>query len=153
MLTELRPQAALAKDVRAELESTLNVLSGSGKGAKGKRPKGAERKKLWEDVKALRKEFVELPFRPSKADSSIRYRQREGGVVEAVLSESQVIILLLCERLIEIPEVVLTTCHSAGGRQLRNHTFDVVIIDEATQALEPVRDAVICRQSMDVRFS
>ncbi|KAF8916657.1 AAA domain-containing protein, partial [Mucidula mucida] len=100
-------QAALAKDVRAELESTLNVLSGSGKGAKGKRPKGAERKKLWEDVKALRKE----------------YRQREGGVVEAVLSESQ---------------VVLTTCHSAGGRQLRNHTFDVVIIDEATQALEPV---------------
>lgn len=33
---------------------------------------------------------------------------------------------------------MLATCHSAGGRQLRNHDFDVVIIDEATQALEAV---------------
>jgi DNA polymerase alpha-associated DNA helicase A len=30
------------------------------------------------------------------------------------------------------------TCHSAGGRQLFGQTFDVVIIDEATQALEAV---------------
>ncbi|KAK0205341.1 AAA domain-containing protein [Desarmillaria ectypa] len=100
-------QAALAKDVKMELEATLGILSGKGKSAKGRRPKGAERKKLWEEVKALRKE----------------YRQREGGVVEAVLGESQ---------------IVLATCHSSGGRQLRNHTFDVVIIDEATQALEAV---------------
>ena len=54
--------------------------------------------------------------------STSRYRQREGGVVESVLSESQ---------------VVLATCHSAGGRQLRSQSFDVVIIDEATQAAEP----------------
>lgn len=100
-------QAALAKDVKSELEATLNILSGKGKSAKGKRPKGAERKMLWDEVKALRKE----------------YRRREGGVVEAVLGESQ---------------IVLATCHSSGGRQLRNHTFDVVIIDEATQALEVV---------------
>lgn len=100
-------QAALAKDVKSELEATLNILSGKGKSAKGKRPKGAERKMLWDEVKALRKE----------------YRRREGGVVEAVLGESQ---------------IVLATCHSSGGRQLRNHTFDVVIIDEATQALEAV---------------
>ncbi|KAF5384145.1 hypothetical protein D9615_003261 [Tricholomella constricta] len=100
-------QAALAKDVKNELEETLGILSGKGKGVKGKRPKGAERKKLWEEVKALRKE----------------YRQREGGVVKSVLSESQ---------------VVLATCHSAGGRQLWNHDFDVLIIDEATQALEAV---------------
>ncbi|KAK0469147.1 P-loop containing nucleoside triphosphate hydrolase protein, partial [Desarmillaria tabescens] len=100
-------QAALAKDVKMELEATLGILSGKGKNAKGRCPKGAERKKLWEEVKALRKE----------------YRQREGGVVEAVLGESQ---------------IVLATCHSSGGRQLRNHTFDVVIIDEATQALEAV---------------
>lgn len=100
-------QAALAKDVKLELEATLGILSGKGKSAKGKRPKGAERKKLWDEVKALRKE----------------YRRREGGVVEAVLGESQ---------------IVLATCHSSGGRQLRNHTFDVVIIDEATQALEAV---------------
>lgn len=67
-------QAALAKDVKSELEATLGILSGKGKSAKGKRPKGAERKKLWDEVKALRKE----------------YRRREGGVVEAVLGESQV---------------------------------------------------------------
>ncbi|KAG5636874.1 hypothetical protein H0H81_006535 [Sphagnurus paluster] len=97
--------AELAKDVKNELEETLGVLSGKGKGAKGKRPKGAERKKLWDEVKALRKE----------------YRQREGGVVKSILSESQ---------------IVLATCHSAGGRQLWNHDFDVLIIDEATQALE-----------------
>ena len=34
-------------------------------------------------------------------------------------------------------QVVIATCHSSGGRQLRNHDFDVVIIDEATQAAEP----------------
>ncbi|KZT00181.1 P-loop containing nucleoside triphosphate hydrolase protein [Laetiporus sulphureus 93-53] len=100
-------QAALAKDVKSELEAALDVLSGKGKGSKGKAPRGAERKKMWEEVRALRKE----------------YRQREGGVVESVLSESQ---------------VVLATCHSAGNRQLQKHHFDVVIIDEATQALEAV---------------
>ncbi|EMD37094.1 hypothetical protein CERSUDRAFT_155577 [Gelatoporia subvermispora B] len=100
-------QAALAKDVKNELEAALDVLSGKGKGVKGKAPRGAERKKIWEEVKALRKE----------------YRQRESGVVESVLSESQ---------------VVLATCHSSGGRQIRNHEFDVVIIDEATQAVEAV---------------
>ncbi|OCH92757.1 P-loop containing nucleoside triphosphate hydrolase protein [Obba rivulosa] len=100
-------QAALAKDIKNELEAALDVLAGKGKGAKGKAPRGAERKKLWEEVRALRKE----------------YRQREGGVVESVLSESQ---------------IVLATCHTSGGRQLRNHKFDVVIIDEATQALEAV---------------
>ncbi|CAA7266201.1 unnamed protein product [Cyclocybe aegerita] len=100
-------QAALARDVKEELETTLGILSGKGKGAKGKAPRGAERRKLWDEVKALRKE----------------YRQREGGVVKSVLKESQ---------------VVLATCHSSGGRQLFNEGFDVVIIDEATQALEAV---------------
>jgi AAA domain len=33
----------------------------------------------------------------------------------------------------------LATCHSSGGHQLRALEFDVVIIDEATQALEAVR--------------
>ncbi|KAK0498765.1 P-loop containing nucleoside triphosphate hydrolase protein [Armillaria luteobubalina] len=98
-------QAALAKDVKSELEATLNILSGKGKSAKGKRPKGAERKNA------------------VGRSQSFAYRRREGGVVEAVLGESQ---------------IVLATCHSSGGRQLRNHTFDVVIIDEATQALEAV---------------
>ncbi|PPQ77946.1 hypothetical protein CVT25_015421 [Psilocybe cyanescens] len=100
-------QAALARDIKDELEVALGILSGKGKGVKGKGPRGAERRKLWEEVKALRKE----------------YRQREGGVVKSVLKESQ---------------VVLATCHSAGGRQLNNQEFDVVIIDEATQAIEAV---------------
>ncbi|KAM5531065.1 hypothetical protein V8D89_015285 [Ganoderma adspersum] len=100
-------QAVLAKDVKNELEAALDVLSGKGKGAKGKAPRGLERKKMWEEVRTLRKE----------------YRQREGGVVENVLSESQ---------------VVLATCHSSGGRQVRSQDFDIVIIDEATQALEAV---------------
>ncbi|KAL1745678.1 P-loop containing nucleoside triphosphate hydrolase protein [Schizophyllum fasciatum] len=99
--------AALAKDVKAELENTLGILSGKGKGVKGKSPRGLERKKLWEEVKALRKE----------------YRLREGGVVKSVLSEAQ---------------VVLSTCHTAGNRQLRSLDFDTVIIDEATQAVEAV---------------
>lgn len=100
-------QAALAKDVKDELEAALAVLSGKGKGAKGKAPRGAERRKMWDEVKALRKE----------------YRQREGTVVQTVLGNSQ---------------VVVATCHSSGGRQLWSEEFDVVIIDEATQAMEPV---------------
>lgn len=44
-------------------------------------------------------------------------------MVESVLSDSQ---------------VVVSTCHSSGGRQLYKHSFDVVIIDEATQAMEAV---------------
>jgi DNA polymerase alpha-associated DNA helicase A len=52
-----------------------------------------------------------------------RYRQREGGAVRAVLGATQ---------------VVVCTCHAAGGRQLFGQAFDVVIIDEATQALEAV---------------
>lgn len=43
--------------------------------------------------------------------------------METVLGESQ---------------VVLATCHSSGSRNLYKHSFDVVIIDEATQAMEPV---------------
>ena len=51
-------QAALAKDVKNELETTLGLLTGRGKGVKGKGkgPRGPERRKLWDDVKALRKE-------------------------------------------------------------------------------------------------
>ena len=44
-------------------------------------------------------------------------------MVESVLSDSQ---------------VVVSTCHSSGGRQLYKQSFDVVIIDEATQAMEAV---------------
>jgi len=55
---ELLRKAALAKDVKAELEAALGVLSGRGKGVKGKTPRGLERKKMWEEVRALRKEYM-----------------------------------------------------------------------------------------------
>lgn len=49
------------------------------------------------------------------------YRERERGCVDNLVRESK---------------VVLATLHGAGGHQLRNTQFDVVIIDEASQALE-----------------
>ncbi|KAH8112236.1 P-loop containing nucleoside triphosphate hydrolase protein [Phellopilus nigrolimitatus] len=98
-------QAALLKDVKSELSNSMLIVSGKAKGQKGKKPRGEERRKLWVDIKELRRE----------------YRKRERDVVRGVLAEAQ---------------VVLATCHSAGGRVLDNVDFDLVIIDEATQALE-----------------
>ena len=49
------------------------------------------------------------------------YRQREGRVVGDLLRESK---------------VVLSTLHGAGGFHLKNERFDVVLVDEASQALE-----------------
>jgi DNA polymerase alpha-associated DNA helicase A len=52
-------QAALAKDIKEELDTLLTSLSGkTGKN----RPRGAERKKMWEEVKALRKECAPPAF-------------------------------------------------------------------------------------------
>ncbi|KAG8682617.1 hypothetical protein FRC09_016648, partial [Ceratobasidium sp. 395] len=65
-------QAALAADVKSELESAMSSLAGKGKG----RLKGAERKKMWEEVKELRKE----------------YRKRERVVVQSVLSEAKIVL-------------------------------------------------------------
>lgn len=49
------------------------------------------------------------------------YREREKQCVARLVGESK---------------VVLATLHGAGGFQLRNEAFDVLIIDEASQALE-----------------
>lgn len=49
------------------------------------------------------------------------YREREGKCVDSLIRGSK---------------VVLATLHGAGGFQLRTQYFDVVIIDEASQALE-----------------
>jgi superfamily I DNA and/or RNA helicase len=74
---------------------------------------------------------------------SNRYREREGGVVKKVLAESQVSLWKgypMYQTVIYMiySQIVLATCHSSGGRQLDKQEFDVVIIDEATQALEAV---------------
>jgi DNA polymerase alpha-associated DNA helicase A len=50
----------LAKDVKNELDAALGLLSGKGKGAKGKGLRGAERRKMWEEVRALRKEYTDI---------------------------------------------------------------------------------------------
>lgn len=49
------------------------------------------------------------------------YREREKKCVSTLIQGSK---------------VVLATLHGAGGSQIRNERFDVVIIDEASQALE-----------------
>lgn len=49
------------------------------------------------------------------------FRERESKCVDNLVRESS---------------VVLGTLHGAGGHQLKNQKFDVVIIDEASQALE-----------------
>ena len=60
--------------------------------------------------------------------------------MKSVLKESQVCYTFtqLASHTKLIVKVVLATCHSSGSRQLFNEAFDVVIIDEATQALEAV---------------
>ncbi|KAK5062950.1 hypothetical protein LTR84_005026 [Exophiala bonariae] len=50
------------------------------------------------------------------------YREREGKCVDGLVTSSK---------------VVLSTLHGAGGYQTRNQEFDVVVIDEASQAMEP----------------
>jgi DNA polymerase alpha-associated DNA helicase A len=49
------------------------------------------------------------------------YRQRERRCVDMLIKGSK---------------VVLATLHGAGGYQLKNEEFDVIVIDEASQALE-----------------
>lgn len=68
---------------------------------------GRERKAIYGEMKELRKE----------------YRERERGCVDGLVRGSK---------------VVLATLHGSGGHQLRHlhGHFDVVIIDEASQALE-----------------
>ncbi|KAB5593364.1 DNA polymerase alpha-associated DNA helicase A [Ceratobasidium theobromae] len=65
-------QAALAADAKSELEAAMSLLAGKGK----TRPRGAERKKMWEEVRELRKE----------------YRNREKVVVRSVLSEAKIVL-------------------------------------------------------------
>ncbi|THY53080.1 DNA helicase [Aureobasidium pullulans] len=49
------------------------------------------------------------------------YRQREAKCVDGLVRESK---------------VVLATLHGAGGFHLKNQNFDIVVVDEASQALE-----------------
>ena len=46
------------RDVEAELEDALGVLPGKRKGGRGNSPGGLERKKVWGEARALRKEYM-----------------------------------------------------------------------------------------------
>ncbi|SPO21756.1 related to HCS1 - DNA helicase A [Ustilago trichophora] len=104
-------EAQLVKDISKEIETLMSELKptsppAGNKSTKGKpRIRGSDRKKRWEEVRELRKE----------------YRRRDRQVTSSVLDRTQ---------------VVLATCHSAGGKQLANRLYDWVIVDEACQALE-----------------
>ncbi|KAK6332458.1 hypothetical protein TWF730_011366 [Orbilia blumenaviensis] len=87
----------LVNDIRKEMDEKLN--------ASKRTRNGAERRKLWEDIRHLKKE----------------YKIRERKCTEDIVKTSK---------------VVLSTLHGAGGRDVLHQKFDVVIIDEAGQALE-----------------
>lgn len=63
-------QFALARDVKSELDSAMTALTGKTKG----RLKGPERKKMWDEVRELRKE----------------YRKREKTAVTSVVTQAKV---------------------------------------------------------------
>lgn len=50
-------EAALANDVKREIDTAMTSLSGKGKG----RLRGGERKKMWDEVRELRKELSTVP--------------------------------------------------------------------------------------------
>ncbi|KAJ9477614.1 DNA polymerase alpha-associated DNA helicase A [Pseudozyma hubeiensis] len=104
-------EAQLVQDISKEIETIMGELKptaapAGNKSTKGKpKIRGSDRKKRWEEVRELRKE----------------YRRRDRQVTSSVLDRAQ---------------VVLATCHTAGGKQLAHRQYDWVIIDEACQALE-----------------
>ncbi|KAF9256839.1 P-loop containing nucleoside triphosphate hydrolase protein [Marasmius fiardii PR-910] len=115
----------------------------TGTGSEGKsggRPKGAERKKMWEEVKALRKEHRQrsnqltsriLSFTPSSSEFHQQSTSADPGNSTPKSWTNASLNL-------NPSQIVLATCHSAGTSALAREEFDVVVIDEATQALEAV---------------
>lgn len=97
VLTRTSDAGAIVQDVRAEMDAKQASIR--------KTRNGRERRAIYADLKALRKE----------------YRQRERACVANLITRSK---------------VVLATLHGSGGFQLRDERFDVVLIDEASQALE-----------------
>ncbi|KAE8353202.1 P-loop containing nucleoside triphosphate hydrolase protein [Aspergillus coremiiformis] len=97
VLTHTSDAASIVRDVRKEIEQKQASIR--------KTRFGREKRAIYEDLKALRREF----------------RERESKCVDNLVRESN---------------VVLATLHGAGGHQLKNQKFDVVVIDEASQALE-----------------
>ncbi|ETI20183.1 hypothetical protein G647_08217 [Cladophialophora carrionii CBS 160.54] len=83
------------------------------------------RKEMDEKQASIRKTRNGRERRGIYADLKVlrkEYRERENKCIDGLVRGSK---------------VVLSTLHGAGSQQVRNQEFDVVVIDEASQALEP----------------
>ncbi|SDA01402.1 BZ3500_MvSof-1268-A1-R1_Chr10-1g02630 [Microbotryum saponariae] len=104
-----------ASEINADLKDELEHLENRLRNANGKdRIRGSERKKKWEEVRGLRRD----------------YAKREGGVVKEVLGRAKVVLATTHG---SVSQVWIR----AGGRNLDGYIFDSVIIDEAAQVVEP----------------
>ncbi|CAK7264499.1 hypothetical protein SEPCBS119000_001018 [Sporothrix epigloea] len=109
VLTQTSAAAAIVRDVRADMDARQADLKKPKQ--KGGPANKTARRAIYGELRELRKE----------------YRERERRCVRELVGGSK---------------VVLTTLHGAGGSQLRfagdggQSQFDVVVIDEASQALE-----------------
>ncbi|CEH11954.1 DNA helicase [Ceraceosorus bombacis] len=112
----------LLRDVKAELSSTLSALhpstdtSTSAAGNKSTSRKGQASSKSKGLKGSARKEAYEV-----MKELRREQKKRERGLYENVLREAA---------------VVFATCHTAGAASLKEQAFDVLVVDEACQALE-----------------
>lgn len=127
------------------------------------KPSYQEAMRLWEEVEALKGERSRY-LRPSPrwrrglSDAEIRRAALEGRALRGIPPDKMYSMgryLALSERIAELvekaraledvaiaqvlqeAEVVVTTNISAGSEFLKGQTFDVVVIDEGSQAMEP----------------
>lgn len=88
-----------------------------------------------EIVKGVRKE-MDAKQASIKKTRNGRERRAIYGDIKELRKEYRVREKQCVTTLVGGSKIVLATLHGAGGSQLRNEKFDVVIIDEASQALE-----------------
>lgn len=86
-------------------------------------------------VQDIRKEMDDKQASIRKTRNS-RERKSIYGEIKDLRKEYRVRETNCVGELVRQSKVVLATLHGAGGFHLKNQTFDVVIIDEASQALE-----------------
>ena len=86
-------------------------------------------------VKDIRKEMDDKQASIRKTRSG-RERKAIYGEIKDLRTEYREREKKCINTLVQGSKVVLATLHGAGGSQVRNERFDVVIIDEASQALE-----------------
>ncbi|OLL23201.1 DNA polymerase alpha-associated DNA helicase A [Neolecta irregularis DAH-3] len=84
----------------------------------------------------IKSELDTIITRLSKKIRNAKERKALWDSVSALRKEYQKREKACVEKIIKSSHCILTTCHGAGSHYLNAHKFDVVIIDEASQALE-----------------